>query len=282
MTTIVANAAFNMNAVDLVGSINYDFVSLNSAAAIFFDDANNYQAFSGFGLDYNAFGEPISGTITGAETVENGATIYQYSDFSILAVTLYSLIIDNDFQTLFDTILAGNDSISGSAFKDVIQGNDGDDIVNGNGGNDVIFGGIGTDTLSGGDFNDRLYGNSGADLLDGQNGLDTLTGGGGPDTFQFSTKLKAKNIDTVTDFSVADDTINLSSAIFTKAGAIGELNSWRFATGPQAADGLDRIIYNDATGALYYDSDGDGAAAAVQFAQLSTGLALTSADFQIV
>ena len=282
MTTIIANAELNMNAFDLSGAFDYLFSDLTSTAAIYYDDANNYQAFTGFDLAYNASGDWIGGTITGAVTVEGGVTVYQYSDFSILAVTLYPLILANDFQALFDTILAGNDTITGSAFKDVIGGNDGDDIIHGNSGNDVIFGGSGLDSLFGGDFNDRLYGNGGADLLDGQNGLDTLMGGGGQDAFQFSTKLKSKNLDTIIDFSVADDTINLSSAIFTKAGAIGELNPWRFVIGNSAQDSLDRIIYDSGSGELFYDSDGDGFNPAIQFAQLSTGLALTSADFQIV
>ena len=50
----------------------------------------------------------------------------------------------------------------------------------------------------------------------------------------------------------------------------------------EGLDGNDRIIYNTTTGALYYDPDGDGAAAAVQFATLGTGLALTAADFFVV
>jgi serralysin len=52
--------------------------------------------------------------------------------------------------------------------------------------------------------------------------------------------------------------------------------------GAAAQDAQDRIIYNSATGALLYDSDGVGGAAAVQFAELSAGLALTNLDFLVV
>jgi len=52
--------------------------------------------------------------------------------------------------------------------------------------------------------------------------------------------------------------------------------------GAAAQDANDRIIYNNATGALLYDSDGVGGIAAIQFATLSTGLALTNLDFFVV
>ncbi|KAB2945320.1 MAG: calcium-binding protein, partial [Rhizobiaceae bacterium] len=40
-------------------------------------------------------------------------------------------------------------------------------------------------------------------------------------------------------------------------------------------------VYNSATGALIYDSNGSAAGGATQFAILGTGLALTNADFLI-
>ena len=51
---------------------------------------------------------------------------------------------------------------------------------------------------------------------------------------------------------------------------------------PAAHDADDRVVYNSATGALFYDADGTGAAAAVRFAILDPGLHLTRADFAIV
>lgn len=44
-------------------------------------------------------------------------------------------------------------------------------------------------------------------------------------------------------------------------------------------DAFDRIMYETDTGRLYFDADGSGAGACVQFATLAANLALTSADF---
>jgi len=50
----------------------------------------------------------------------------------------------------------------------------------------------------------------------------------------------------------------------------------------QSLDAGDRIIYDDTTGAVYYDSDGVGGVVQTQFATLSAGLALTNFDFFVV
>ena len=62
------------------------------------------------------------------------------------------------------------------------------------------------------------------------------------------------------------------------------LSSAQFHKGSAAHDTSDRIIYNSANGALLYDADGNtaGGAAAIQFATLSAGLAITRSDFFIV
>ena len=118
-------------------------------------------------------------------------------------------------------------------------------------------------------------------MLDGKGGADTMQGVGGNDFFQFSTALGAGNIDTIVDYSVANDTIRLDDAIFTGL-AVGALAGAAFTIGAAAADASDRIIYNNVTGALFFDVDGVGGAAQQQFATLSAGLALNAGEFQIV
>jgi Ca2+-binding RTX toxin-like protein len=135
--------------------------------------------------------------------------------------------------------------------------------------------------LTGNASGNIVIGNDGNNIIGGGDGDDELTGLGGQDSFRFDTALNAAtNVDVITDFNVADDTILLENAVFDTIGAA--LGAEEFIIGAAAQDAGDRIIYNSANGALLFDSDGTGGTAAVQFAQLSTGLALTNLDFLVV
>jgi serralysin len=162
-------------------------------------------------------------------------------------------------------LLTGSASVTG-------LGNALNNNLTGNGGANVLMGGGGADVLSGAAGNDTLYGGGGADRI---------YGGAGADAFVLNTAIGAAHIDKFQDFSVADDTIWLENAIFTKFAATGALNAGFFRVGAAAADANDHIIYNSATGAVFYDSNGNAAGSAVQIATLSAGLALTSADFLV-
>jgi len=122
-------------------------------------------------------------------------------------------------------------------------------------------------TLTGNGSANTLNGGSGDDILKGGLGNDTLTGGTGADTFIFNTRLNASsNKDTITDFSHVDDTIQLSKSVMTALGAIGTLSANDFKLSTQTLDSSDRIIYNQTSGALFYDADGSGRTAAIQIA----------------
>ena len=165
----------------------------------------------------------------------------------------------------------GNDLLIGGDGNDHLDGRAGDDRLNGNDGNDRLTGGDGRDRLSGGDGNDRLNGSLGADLL---------TGGSGFDAFMFDKDIA--NPDTVTDFSASFDTFFLQNSVFTRLAA-GALASNAFHVGVAAADGSDRIIYDDLTGALYFDVDGAGGADQVRFARLrGSPDDVTAMDFFVI
>ena len=80
---------------------------------------------------------------------------------------------------------------------------------------------------------------------------------------------------------MADDTIQIDNGIFTGLAA-GTLAANQFVIGAAAQDADDRIIYDNTSGALSFDVDGTGGAAAVQVAQVSAGLALTNLDFLVL
>ena len=128
-----------------------------------------------------------------------------------------------------------------------------------------------------------LTGNSGANRLDGGAGADILTGGDGADLFVFSTTLGAGNVDSVTDFVLGSDHIQLATTVFGGLGPANQpLSASLFASGAgmvAAADAATRIVFDTNTGNLYYDVDGAGGAAAQLFATLhGNGLAALSAD----
>src|SRR5690606_20057633 len=117
----------------------------------------------------------------------------------------------------------------------------GNDTVSGGGGSDLIFGGLGNDGIAGGDGADTLNGENGNDAIGGGLGNDSLTGGIGTDSFVFDTKVKPKgsNVDTIADFSAADDSILLDNAVFKKLKAEGVLKGKYFEVGKKAKSGKD-------------------------------------------
>jgi Ca2+-binding RTX toxin-like protein len=214
-----------------------------------------------------------------------------------------------------DTLNGGadNDSLNGGIGADTMIGGSGDDryFVHDAGDTVTELGGQGNDTVSasiswaltagadvetlrtddddgaaainltGNASGNVLYGNDGNNILNGGDGNDELTGFDGADSYLFTTAPNAaSNVDVITDFDVTDDTIVLNAAVFSGIG-LGTVAGSQFVIGTAAQDAGDRIIYDDASGAVYYDSDGTGAAAAVQFAELGPGLALTNFDFYV-
>jgi Ca2+-binding RTX toxin-like protein len=107
----------------------------------------------------------------------------------VYASVSYTLAAGREIEALSTNNIAGTAAISftGNEFANTIIGNAGINTLSGGGGNDALFGGLGSDML---------------------------TGGAGRDSFVFNAALGAANVDTITDFSVADDTIRLDDSIF--------------------------------------------------------------------
>jgi Ca2+-binding RTX toxin-like protein len=163
----------------------------------------------------------------------------------------------------------------GSAFGDQINGNANANWIIACDGNDTVLGGAGNDSLWGAEANDSLNGGADDDMLLGGAGSDILTGGSGRDLFVFDAALGNGNVDRITDFNAADDTIQLDRGIFSAFGA-----SVKFSFGQVASGGTAEIICNN--GDLYYDADGLGGGAAVKFASVTNHYALTASDFLLI
>ncbi len=191
-----------------------------------------------------------------------------------------TFVVDNPGDIVVETFGAGTDTVEttllayqlGRNVENLLFTGSGDFAGTGNKLDNAITGGTGGDTLDGG---------AGDDTLAGGGGLDTLEGGIGSDDFVFEQALVAGNVATVLDFAPGSDTIALSVAIFTQAGAAGSLDPNAFFSGSAAAEADDRIGYDAATGNLAYDADGAGGNAAVVFAVLQPGLAVTAADIRL-
>ncbi|MEH7828951.1 calcium-binding protein [Gemmobacter denitrificans] len=157
--------------------------------------------------------------------------------------------------------LGGHDTLNGLRGDDLLFGGAGRDRINAGAGNDQLDGGKANDILSGGQGRDTLSGGAGSDRLDGGAGRDDLTGGAGADSFI----LRAAEGDRIGDFG-ATDRLVLDGRPFLVLGKA--ISAAEFHVGAAAETADQHLIYDRDTGRLWFDRDGNGAAAAQLLAQL--------------
>ncbi|MDX0591085.1 calcium-binding protein [Sinorhizobium medicae] len=219
----------------------------------------------------------------------------------------------------FIRAFAGNDIIDGGSGADIMRGGKGNDTYFVSSSSDIVDelgdSGSGIDTVqsvnsfnlantavvkgsvenltllgaanngSGNSLANVIVGNASNNLLTGAGGRDVLTGGTGNDTFFFNSTLSSiSNVDTITDFNVADDTMRLENAHFTAIVGTGVLTAGQFVSNTTgvATDADDRMIYETDTGNIYYDINGNGAGGRVHIAVLDANLGITATDFFVV
>ncbi len=161
----------------------------------------------------------------------------------------------------------GNDFIETGDGNDKITAGNGDDYIIANNGNDIISAGNGNNLINAGSGNDKISCGNGNDLLIGGAGADKLTGGNGSDLFIFD-NLAINGFDTISDFSNENDSLIFDGTIFTALAA--SLSPDNLVVGPKAKalDSNDYLIFDTKGNKLFYDADGNGAAAAIQIAKL--------------
>ncbi|MBX4865093.1 calcium-binding protein [Rhizobium sophorae] len=146
----------------------------------------------------------------------------------------------------------------------------------------VLTGNDGNNFLNGGKGNDRLVGALGNDKLMGKTGADVLTGGGGGDSFVFDVKPSNTSVDKIVDFSsAAGDKLVFDDAIFTGLKP-SSFSAENFVLGTKAFEADDKLIYDQASGILSYDADGNAAGGAIHVADLDNSAALHFKDLLLV
>jgi 2',3'-cyclic-nucleotide 2'-phosphodiesterase (5'-nucleotidase family) len=211
----------------------------------------------------------------------------------------------------------GNDLMTGGAGSDVYYVDDVGDVVTErtNGGIDRVFAsvsytlsdhvekllmsgnaseGTGNDlnnriegtelsnTLRGAGGDDNLFGYAGNDLLAGGTGSNRYYGGEGEDTFRFDALVSRDNVNRIYDFATDEDRIELDLQIFTALGETGPVAVSAFRLGASAVTSTQHLLYDQASGKLFYDADGAGGEKAAGIGQLSAGTALTADDIWVV
>ncbi len=144
-----------------------------------------------------------------------------------------------------ETLVYGDGSyVSATVPVVTVQGTDGNDTLIGSSANEILYGAAGNDVINAG---------AGADILVGGAGVDKLTGGAGADTFRFASQSDSYRnatssfVDTVTDFDVTQDKIDIADLGFTGLGT--------------GRGGTLQISYNASNDRTYikdYDADANG------------------------
>jgi hypothetical protein len=235
-------------------------------------------------LDPNQW-QRVSSWVAYSDANGDAATQYQFSDGGAVTTSGYFWTPSNSHNPANTTITVDAADLSnvwvrggqtGGTETMWIRAFDGTDwsawdtftlstrvAVNGTGANNVLAGGATADALSGG------------------LGQDTLTGNGGSDSFIFNTSPGPQNVDQITDFQPGIDIIELDHNVFS--AAIDTVATWVNAVEHTVSDANGVLIYNTNTGALFYDNDGFGPGAPVQFATVSNHPALNwQHDFLVI
>ncbi|MBK9082480.1 MAG: tandem-95 repeat protein [Rhizobiales bacterium] len=228
--------------------------------------AANVADLAALNLTGNEFAQRIYGN-AGANNINGrgGADLmYGYGGDDIFHV-------DNAGDRVFETTGGGRDTIKATVDYTLAAGVEIETLATSSNT------GVTTLALTGNELAQTVVGDAGGNRVNGRGGSDTLYGLAGEDTFVFDTALGAGNVDRIMDYALADDTIELRQAIFSSLTA-GVVDVSKIAVGAAATTVDQRLVYNAATGALFYDADGAGGAAQVQFATLSRNLATTAGD----
>lgn len=246
-TLILANAVASANAASLQIQTGAGNDIIDASAVTLTDHKLNVfggtgdDSFTGgagadtfrFDADQLTAADSVSGgggTVNDEVIIKTGGTVAASAFAHVTSIERLILSDAGNDVTLTDALVASTwnrqltiyGGAAGSTIDGGAVGTAGRLTIFGGIGADTITGGAGTDGIIGGGGNDVLNGGGGDDFLKGGNsmgtgsGYPTLTGGTGHDTF---TGL----LGTITDFSSADDTLEMRSALHYEGTAFDTL-----------------------------------------------------------
>ena len=268
--TAVQSSANHAVLAKIAGAYNSTITGTNVADKLF-DTVNSHATLTG-GKGIDTFN--VTGTDTITDLGKGGADILIVAKGGITNSTINTAWIASA-----DTINNGTANISTAGLTVNLSA-----VTKGTSGYKIIDTGSAT----------KLTGSALADLIIGGTGNDTLTGGKGNDVFVFNTKPNnTTNVDLITDFTSGKDHLQLGKSIFTGIFTVAGTGDGRtlagteFVSSKTATHGTtanSHLIYNTATGALYYDADGNAKGAAIEVAILGTTThpVLTASDILII
>jgi hypothetical protein len=241
MATARAFEGFNMfSPIKWAG----DYFAYTAHSLMFVDYSdNNHAIFKGSFIveDDDVTYELISGTVDEFAFYTSEILAVQVRTNGLNMLDIFDGMIDRGMldgdPAAYSYMFQGNDSFTGSSYRDVLRGFAGSDTLNGAGGNDFLRGDNGNDTLIGGAGNDTMVWDA-RDRFNGSTGEDTLklisgnanfvpSSGkvinaeridmrGGDDSTLTLNRADVLEISSVTDniaiFGDPEDTVNISGA----------------------------------------------------------------------
>ena len=232
---------------------------------------SNAAGTTAINLTGNEFNNRLNGN-AGANMLNGGAGIDQLYGYG----GNDTYFVDNPGDIVNEAAGGGSDHVLTSVSYTLTAGQEIESLSTTN------SAGTGAINLTGNTFAQTILGNAGANVIDGGAGNDILRGLGGADQFKFDTALNAlTNVDSIVDFTAATDKIDLSHTIFSALG-VGAIVVKRFLHRHSGAERKRTRPLQSGTGGPFYDPDGNGSAAATEFAKLTAGLALHNTDFIVV
>ncbi|MDH6269174.1 Ca2+-binding RTX toxin-like protein [Rhizobium sp. SG_E_25_P2] len=196
----------------------------------------------------------------------------------------------------------GNDTITGNSVNNRITGDDGNDTINGGGGSGdiavyranlddytITYPGAAvvlTQKAGTGSFDDGTDRVTNFEYFKFKDGLfayerasETARSDG--HAYLLDDSLTDKVASLIAGFVVGEDLLELDASVFTGLGK-GVVDDGVFTLGSAAKDADDRLIYNAARDALFYDADGSGEGEKLLVARFADDVDLGARDILVV